>query len=112
VGLGEALAPDLLGGEDGRQEALLLLVAAPHHQRRAAEQEAEDVGRQRYPGAPELLEVDRRLGQRRAAAAVLGGPVRGGPAPVVEASLPVAAPRVAGVLGPVRWLRRGRVVCQ
>ena len=29
VGLGEALAPDLLGGEDRRQVALLLLVACP-----------------------------------------------------------------------------------
>ena len=35
VGLGEALAPDLLGREDRRQVALLLLVGAPHHQRRA-----------------------------------------------------------------------------
>ena len=40
VGLGEALAPDLLGGEDRRQVALLLLVGAPHHQRRAAEQQS------------------------------------------------------------------------
>ncbi len=45
LGLGEALAPDLLGREDRRQVALLLLVAAPHHQRRAAEQQAEHVRR-------------------------------------------------------------------
>ena len=44
VGLGEALAPDLLAGEDRAEEAVLLLVGAPDHQRRPAEQDAEHVG--------------------------------------------------------------------
>ena len=105
VGLGEALAPDLLGRQDRGEEALLLLVGAPHHQRRAAEQQAEHVGGERDARAADLLEVDRRLGQRRAAAAVLGGPAGRGPARVVQRPLPVAPPRVAARPRRPRWAR-------
>ena len=53
LGLGEALAPDLLGGEDRLQVALLLLVGAVGDDHRAAHRQAEDVGRAAAPpGAP------------------------------------------------------------
>ena len=45
--LGEALAPDLLGGEDRLQVALLLLVGAVGDDDRAAHRQAEHVGRAR-----------------------------------------------------------------
>src|SRR4051812_47710005 len=98
VRLGEALAPDLLAGEDRPQVTLLLVPRSPDHQGRTTEEQAEDVGRERHASAAELLEVDRRLRQRGAPAAVLGGPVRRGPAAVVEAALPVAPPCVEPVL--------------
>src|SRR6202008_3603203 len=59
--LGEALAPDLLRGQDRRQVALLLIRRPPGHDRRPRQQEAEDVGGQRRAGPAELLEEDRRL---------------------------------------------------
>ena len=107
VGLGEALAPDLVAGEDRPEEPVLLLARAPDHQRRAAEQDAQHVGRERRPGAAELLEEDRRLGQRRAAPAVLGRPVDRRPAALVHPALEVAPPGVVGLL--VRRLRPGIV---
>src|SRR5207248_9987538 len=78
---------------------LLLLVGAPGHERGAAEQESEHVGRQRRLGAAELLEEDRRLDQRRAPAAVLDRPVHARPPALLQAALPVAAPREVAFLG-------------
>ena len=106
VGLAEALAPDLLGGEDRDEVALLLLRRAPRHDRRAGEQQAEHVRRQRRAGSGQLLVEDRRLRQRRAAAAVLGRPVHRRPAAVGEPPLPVAPPRVVRVLVAVRRVAR------
>ena len=105
LGLGEALAPDLVGGEDRVEVALLLLVGAPDHDRGTRQQQAEHVRRERRAGAAELLEEDRRLGHRRAAAAVLLGPVDAGPAAVGELALPVAQEAVANAV----VLRVGRV---
>src|SRR5206468_1881487 len=99
VGLAEALAPDLVGGQDRRQEALLLLVGPPDHERGATEQQAEDVGGQGRARPAELLEEDRGLGERGAAAAVLARPVHAGPAAVVQAPLPLVAPLVLLLLG-------------
>ena len=93
LGLGEALAPDLLGGEDRRQVALLLLLGPVGDHGRAAHREAEHVGRLRAPRAHDLLVEDRLLDQRRAAAAVLLRPRHAGPAAVVELALPVEAER-------------------
>ena len=45
LGLGEALAPDLLGGQDRLQVALLLLIGAVGDDHRAAHRQAEHVGR-------------------------------------------------------------------
>ena len=89
--LGEALAPDLLGGEDRLQVALLLLLGAVRDHDRAAHREAEHVGRRRRLGAGISCDEDRLLDQRRAAAAVLLGPGDPGPAGLVELALPVAA---------------------
>ena len=98
AGLGEALAPDLLGREDRLQVAALLLVAAVGDDRRAAHGQAQDVGGARRLGADELLVVDRLLDQRRAAPAVLGRPRHAGPAPVVQLALPGAAEGEARVV--------------
>jgi hypothetical protein len=98
VGLGEPLTPDLLGSEDRAQVAFLLRGRPPGHDRRTGEQQSEHVGRQRCAGAAELLEEDRRLGHRRAAAAVLDRPVDGRPAVVGQPALEVPAPVVVGVL--------------
>ena len=49
LGLGEPLAPDLLGAEDRLQVALLLLLGAVGDHHRPAHRQAEDVGRQPAP---------------------------------------------------------------
>src|SRR5262249_16130177 len=79
-----------------------LLVGAPGHDRRTGEEQAERVRRQRRSGAAEFLEEDRRLRQRRAAAAVLARPVHRGPAARCKLALEVAPPRVLLVLPPPR----------
>ena len=91
LGLGEALAPDLLGGEDRLQVALLLLVGAVGDDDRAAHRQAEDVGRARRLQARGLADEDRLLDHRRAAAAVLLRPGDPGPAGLVQLVLPLAA---------------------
>ncbi len=79
--LGESLAPDLVGGQDRRQEALSLLLGPVRDHGRAAHREAEDVGHRRaLLRAHHLLDEDRLLDQRRAATAVLLGPGDPGPA--------------------------------
>jgi hypothetical protein len=103
VGLGESLTPDLISGQDWGQIALLLLLGAPRHDRWTGEQQAEHVGRQGSAGAPELLEEDRRLGQRRPAPAVLAWPVHCRPAALGQPSLEVAPPRIPAVFVAV-WL--------
>ena len=84
LGLGEALAPDLLGGEDRLQVALLLLVGAVGDDDRAAHRQAEHVGRAGRFLARRLADEDRLLDQRRAAAAVLLRPGDPGPAGLVQ----------------------------
>ena len=89
--LGEALAPDLLGGEDRLQVALLLLVGAVGDHDRAAHRQAEHVGRARRFLAGRLADEDRLLDQGRAAAAVLLRPGDPGPTGLVQLALPLAA---------------------
>ena len=60
--------------------------------------------------AADLLEVDRRLGEARAAPAVLGRPRRRGPPGVVQAPLPRAPPGVVRAFIAVRRALVRRVV--
>jgi hypothetical protein len=91
--LREALAPDLLGRKDLRQVATLLLLGSVRHDRWAghAEPDHAHVLRRLRPG--ELLEHDRLVAVRCAAAAVLLGPGQAGVARLVH--LPAPLPRVA-----------------
>ena len=65
VGLGVALAPQLLDRADPRQEALLLLVGAERDQRRAEQLLADVADPGRRVGAGVLLVEDHLLAQRR-----------------------------------------------
>src|SRR5207244_9542188 len=91
LGFGEALAPDLLRGQDRLQEALLLLLRAVRDHHRAAHREPEDVRRTRRARPHHLLGEDRLLDQGCAAATVLLRPGDPGQARVVELALPAAA---------------------
>ena len=88
AGLGEALAPDLLAGQQRREIALLLLVAAPGDDRRAghAEPDAADVVRR--TDSRGLLEEDALERVRRPAAAVLLRPGQADVAGVVQRAAP------------------------
>src|SRR5262249_45228056 len=99
VGLGVPLAPDLLGGEDLRQEAALLRLGPPLHQRRADEQDAEEVRPRRQSAAGELLGEHDLLHERRAATAILAVPVEAAPAARVELTVPAELPFEALVRG-------------
>jgi len=88
VRLRVALAPDLLGGEHGRNEAALLLLAAPLHERRADHHDTDRVDRLRRVRASHLLGVDELPQERRAAAAVLARPVDPHPVAGVHGTVP------------------------
>ena len=90
VGLGEALAPDLVGGQDRRDVPAPLLVAAEAQQRRPEHVEADDVRELRRAGGRELLVDDDLLGGRPAAAAELERPGAADVAGRVAAGLPGA----------------------
>ena len=78
VGLGVALAPAVLAGQDARQVVPLLLLGAPHEQRVAEHLDAEHVvgPAGRHAGLGELLGDDHLLERRQPAAAVLDRPAR------------------------------------
>ena len=94
IRLGEALAPDLLGGQDLRQVRLLLLLGAVRHDRRPGHAESDHADVRRRARQRRLLEVDRLEAVRRAGAAVLLRPRQAGVARVVERAAPVAVERV------------------
>ena len=98
VGLGVALAPDLLAGEDLLEVALLLRVGAVGDDRRAGHAEAEDVERRRRPVEDQLLVEEELLHPREPAPPVLLGPREPEEPGLVELPLPVAAELVE--LGP------------
>src|SRR5205807_2891484 len=75
VGLGEPLAPHLLGAQDLGEEALLLGGRAVLHQGRAEHAHAAAVHDLRRLGPRHFLIEDDDLDDRRAAAAELTGPV-------------------------------------
>ena len=93
VRLGEQLAPDLLAGEDRRQETLLLRVGAEVDDRGPGEALAERVETIGRAGTVVLLQVDRLLGQRCLAAAVGARPGEAGVPGGVDLSLELAEVR-------------------
>src|SRR6202043_3187634 len=80
AGLGITLAPDFLGGEDFRYEALLLLLGAPMDEGGADQHDAEAVDDAGGMGADHFLVVHDHLLEGRATAAVGLGPVDADPA--------------------------------
>ena len=89
--LGEALAPDLLGGEDLLEVLLLLGVGAVRDDRRPGHPEADHAEVRGCFGARHLLEEDRLVAVRGGRAAVLLGPRQPGVAGLVQLAAPVAA---------------------
>ena len=77
LGLGEALAPELLGGQDRRDVAPPLLVGPEPQQRRPEDVQADDVHELRRAGGCELLIDDDLLDGGAPAAAELGSARRG-----------------------------------
>ncbi len=98
VGLGVALAPDLLAGEDLLEVALLLGVGPVGDDRRAGHAEAEDVERRRRPVKDQLLVEEELLHPREPAAPELLGPREAQEPGLVKLPLPVPAELVQ--LGP------------
>src|SRR5205807_6225616 len=94
AGLREALAPDLLRGEDLREVRLLLLVGSVRHDRRTRHPEPDHAYVRGGLRPRHLLVEDRLEAVRRAGAAVFGGPGQTGVARVVELAAPLAAERV------------------
>src|SRR5881409_1301779 len=92
VGLGEALTPELVGGQDLLQMPGLLGRRAVFHQRRAEHRQPAAVHELGRLGARHLLEQDDLLGERRAAAAELPGPVHADITGLPHRLLPAAQP--------------------
>ena len=90
VRLGEALAPDLLGREDRLQVARLLRLGAVRDDRRPGHAEPDHAEVLRRLRARRLLEEDRLVAVRLAAAAVLLRPREPDVARLVERAAPVA----------------------
>ena len=99
VGLGIALAPDMLAGQDLRQEALLLRLGAVLDQQRAEHDDAVVVGAGDAVALVFLGEDD-LLGRRQAEPAIFLRPARAEPALLGQRHVPGL------VLGPVQALRR------
>src|SRR5262249_31848522 len=115
VRLREALAPDLVAGEDAAQKALLLRFGAVVDERRSDQPRADaDVDHVRRPQRGVLLGEDELLDRRRAAPAVFPGPVEPGPPALEQAPLPLARERdllgrLLGLLDPGRAPARREV---
>ena len=88
-GLGESLAPDLVGGEQRLQVLLLLFLGAVVQNRRRGHAEADDVDQERSAGTAELLAGD-SLEALVPASAVLARVVAGDQAGLVALLLPGA----------------------
>ena len=105
AGLGIALAPRRLAGEDRRQVLRLLLRRADLDDQRPDEVEAVRIGRGRADPA-DLLEQDDLLRQRRAHAAAVLRPMRRDPAALVELAVPRLELRRIDAGGTVAQLHR------
>ena len=107
--LGEALAPDLVGRQDRREEALLLLLGAVGDDGRAAHRRGPSTFA--ICGARARAISSKKIAcsiERRAGAAVLGRPGQAGPAAVVELA---SATRAGTRTPPRRRPARGRGGC-
>jgi len=100
--LAEALAPDLVGGQHGRDETAPLLLAAVVDQSGAEQADAEEVGNLWRVGAGDLFLEDGLLHLSGAAATPFGGPAHAEIAGLVELALPLAAQLDQAVLGGLR----------
>src|ERR1700730_5094584 len=89
VGLGKALAPQLVSVKDARQVAPLLLVAAPVNEARTQQVKGARGGQYRGAGADILLVEDDLLHEARTAAAIFLGPRDPDPARGVHRLLPL-----------------------
>ena len=102
AGLGISLAPDFLGGENFRQEALLLFLAAPRDQRRPEHPEARTADEVRRLGAHHLVVDDRLLDRVHRLPAVFLGPCERDVTGLVQFALPRLRLREPGlVLAPL-----------
>ena len=101
-GLGEHLAPDLVGVEHRAEVALLLLLVAVRDQRRAEHADADDVEDPGHARAADLLVHDDLVERAEALAAVLGRPRDGGQPALGELVLPLAARRDIVAVGRLR----------
>ena len=106
VRLGEALAPDLLGREDGRDVAAALLVGAEAQQRGPEHVEADDVGELGGSGCRQLLVDHDLLGRGASAAAELQRPR----SPDVARLMASCLPRPEGVHPGLEGARQARCV--
>ncbi len=93
-------------GEERREVARLLLLGAVRDDRRPGHADADDADVRRRLGSRHLLEEDRLVRVRRAAAAVLLGPREPDVAGVVERAAPLAH------LGPVEASRSAAVALE
>src|SRR5215469_3996034 len=92
VWLGQALAPDFLGGGNSRYVAFLLFLGSPLHQGRADSGDALEIHGWRRLRAVEFLMVDELLDESRAAATIFLWPMNTHPAGVVEFAMPGTPP--------------------
>ena len=99
LGFGVTLHPNVVTGQDARDEATLLFLRSPTEQRVAEHLDTRGVGdaTQRYPGAGELLGEDHLLNLRTAASAVFLRP-RDAEEPVFEEDAAPAQGKCLGVL--------------
>ena len=105
-GLAEALAPVLLGLEDGRQPLRLLLLGAPLDDHRPDLPDPVGVEHARRAVLGHHLGVEEALhGVDGAPVGVLGAPVDGGPPALVQLALPLLPTLLAG-LAATGWRRR------
>src|SRR5207244_5549024 len=98
VRLRVALAPELVGGLDLRQEPALLLLGAVREQRRREQALAEEAHAGGRVGLGVLLAEDDLLGEARVPTAVLLGPVEPDPAVASEQLLPLDAQLPRGLV--------------
>src|SRR5207237_3822287 len=96
VRLAEELTPDLVAGEDRREETPLLRLRAVRDERRARVVDADAVQQLRRARAGQLLAEDGLRGRARAAPAVLARPEEADVARLPEPALPVAQERELG----------------
>src|SRR5262249_52610640 len=99
AGFRETLAPDILAGQDARQEMPLLLFGSPFDEDGSGHADAGVSGQDRRSGAEAFLVVDDLLHERGAAPTVLLGPRDADPAGLVHRPLPDDTPLERRAIG-------------